>query len=81
MATFTMITTQHTLETGHSYCEIEDTMDILRINKKGRFINVLKKPSSNVMLQGHSKIVQRSTNSGAQASEDSSELAAQQRQS
>jgi hypothetical protein len=41
-------------------------------------MEVVKLPSPNCMLQGHSKIVRYNTNSGAQASEDSSKLAAQQ---
>jgi hypothetical protein len=31
------------LQTGHSYGTIEDSMDILRVNKKGRFLIILER--------------------------------------
>jgi hypothetical protein len=33
----------HILNTGHTYGNIADTMDIIRMGRKGRYLNTLKK--------------------------------------
>jgi hypothetical protein len=70
------------------YGRVTDPYDIKIVYARGKLTNgsrdskedrrMLEKQSPpNCILQGHSKIVQRcNTNSGAQASEDSLELAA-----
>jgi hypothetical protein len=34
---------RHILDTGHSYGTMENTMDVIRIGKKGRYLNTLEK--------------------------------------